>query len=100
MSDNCKQPRNRVRKRRDLICSEADRLVSELIPAFGKLREGGTFLLNADTQKAIKECRDQLRFYQTRCENIQAVFRDFRDPERQIVAEILANGYSMKAGQR
>lgn len=42
--------------------------------------------------KAHNSLRDDVDFYRCRCEAIEAIQSQMRDPERQMVCDILANG--------
>ena len=44
-----------------------------------------------DHQKHIKRLEDSVSFYKRRCELLQTVQHQMRDPERTIVCDILAN---------
>lgn len=46
---------------------------------------------NSDLLKEINKLEKSLQFYKTRCEHLQKVQKYMRDPERQIVCDILAN---------
>jgi len=44
------------------------------------------------TDKRISELEQSLSFYRRRCEELQRVQSNMRDPERKAVCDILANG--------
>ncbi len=46
-------------------------------------------------EKEIKDLRSSLDFYQRRCEALQSWQSKMRDPERTIVCDILANGFTL-----
>ena len=95
MADNVPMPKN-YRRRHDLMVTQADKIVSELTEKFGG---DEVVFLGSREEGAIKEVLGQLQFYKRRCDEICKVQPTFRDPERQIIVEILANGYSMRANK-
>ena len=99
MSDNVPMPRN-YRRGRDKITETMERLVAELTEDFDG--EEGPYHIGPLTQQAVRSLLESWRFYRVRCQKLHEAFPCIpsEDPTRQIIAEILANGYSTKAGQR
>ena len=52
------------------------------------------FIGGEATVSAIHDVLATLTFYRDRCNELQRVQPHFRDPERQAVCDILANGYT------
>ena len=99
MSDNVPMPKN-YRRGRDKVVETMEEMVCDLIEEFDG--EEGPYHLGPKIQLAIKELLLSWRFYRVRCQKLHEAFPCIPsdDPTRQIIAEILANGYSIKAGQR
>lgn len=45
-----------------------------------------------ELEKEIKKLKSNLDFYKRRCELLQKEQKKFRDPERKLLCDILANG--------
>ena len=67
--------------------------------ASGISKIGASFLYTAGfsegrhhANKRIAELEDSVKFYAIRCEELQEIQSRMRDPERQMVCDILANG--------
>ncbi|MFM7011882.1 MAG: hypothetical protein ACKO0Z_21560 [Betaproteobacteria bacterium] len=46
----------------------------------------------AELEESEKSLKSSLNFYKTRCDLLQRMQSNMRDPERQVVCDILANG--------
>lgn len=69
-----------------------------------RLREALNYSqLYTDVVHELTRLEDEARFYRSRCEALQSWQRSMRDPERTIVCDILANGFTLPgeiAGER
>lgn len=73
-----------------------NRLVAELIVEFGlPTTEPGENAFE-QVQSFVRRQLNSLSFYKLRCENLQKIQNKMRDPERKMVCDILANGYTMQ----
>ncbi len=76
----------------DRVAEECVALVKELVEEFDE--SNIPYFIGPGTQKAICELLSQHEFYRTRCNELHRLQSGFRDPERKIVCEVLACGYS------
>ena len=58
------------------------------------LREEGFNQMHSKAMKVVEGLLQALDFYKTRCEALQKAQKEFREPGRTIVCNILANGRS------
>ena len=74
------------------LLAECERLRAELRARGPRWADGGDAMAALEE---LQELRDTAAFYKRRCDALQAWQSSMRDPERTVVCDILANGFTL-----